>query len=106
MIFEVLWESAKRGELLLLEGSLCRWHLRGDGQITIYEIIVLPEYQRHKIGTQIIAYLKQIPDATSIFAKCPVDLPANYWYQYLEFIDEGIETTKTGRRLRLWRYQF
>jgi hypothetical protein len=49
--------------------------------------------------------LKQIPGATSIFAKCPWDLAANDWYHRRGFADEGLEATKTGRWLRLWRLQ-
>lgn len=102
MIFEVLTESAKRGELILVDGGFCHWHLRRDGQITIREIIVLPERQRQGIGTAMLEHLKRV-EATSIFAKCPVDLPANEWYQARGFTDEGIETTGSGRKLRLWR---
>ncbi len=36
MIFEALYESAKRGELLLVEGGMCRWHLRRDGVLVIH----------------------------------------------------------------------
>ena len=39
MIFETLYESAQRGELLLVNGGMCHWHLRRDGQLTIREII-------------------------------------------------------------------
>ncbi len=105
MIFETLHESAQRGELILMNGGMCHWHLRRDGQITIREIIILPEHQRHGIGSAILAQLKAVPGANSIFAKCPYDLGANEWYHRQGFVDEGIETTKTGRWLRLWRLQ-
>ena len=103
MIFETLYIAAQRGELLLLDGGFCHWHLRRDGQITIREILVLPDWQRQYLGVEILEQLKGVPGATSIFAKCPADLPANGWYQRQGFIDEGIETTRTGRELRLWR---
>jgi len=105
MIFEPLMQSAQRGELILVNGGFCHWHLRKDKQITIREIIVLPECQRQGIGTMILEQLKQVPDAMSIFAKCPADLSANRWYQALGFISEGTEITKSGRRLMLWRLQ-
>jgi GNAT superfamily N-acetyltransferase len=103
MIFEALYESAQRGELLLVDGGLCHWHLRRDGQLTIREIIVLPEHRRQGIGTKMIERLKRVPGAGSLFAKCPVDLPANGFYCKLGFIDEGVEVTKTERWLQRWR---
>lgn len=103
MIFEPLMESADRGELILIDGGFCHWHLRKDGQLTIREIIVLPVWQRMGIGTMILEQLKQTLGATSIFAKCPADLPSNLWYKARGFQDEGTEFTKSGRSLRKWR---
>jgi len=99
MIFETLHESAKRGELLLVEGGFCHWHLRRDGQLTIREIIST----RRGAGSRMLTVLKTVPGADSLFAKCPADLPANDWYARRGFVCEGIETTKTGRELKLWR---
>lgn len=98
MIFEALYKSAQHGELLLIDGGFCHWHLRRDGQLTIREIIAT----RKGAGSEMLGILKG-KGATSIFAKCPGDLPANGWYQRNGFTDEGTETTKTGRQLRLWR---
>lgn len=99
MIFETLHESAKKGELLLIDGGFCHWHLRRDGQLTIREIIST----RRGAGFMMLAQLKRTPNASSIFAKCPIDLPANAWYERQGFLCEGIETTRTGRELKLWR---
>lgn len=103
MIFETLHESAQRGELILIDGGFCHWHLRRDGQLTIREIVVLPERQRQGLGTAMLEQLKRTSGATSIFAKCPANLPANGWYIRRGFAHEGIETTRTGRTLRKWR---
>lgn len=102
MIFEILNKSAIKGELILIDGGLCHWHLRRDGQITIKEIIVLPEQQRQGIGTIMLAILKT-KGADSIFAKCPAELSANGWYEKREFILEGQQKTKSGVVLNLWR---
>lgn len=99
VIFEILWESAQRGELLLVEGGFCHWHLRRDGQLTIREIISI----RPGAGAEILFYLRTRPGATSIFAKCPFELSANEWYQRRGFILEGEECTKTGRKINHWR---
>jgi hypothetical protein len=99
MIFEALHQSSQRGELILVDGGICNWHLRRDGQITIREIIS----QRPGAGSLMLSMLKSVPGATSIFAKCPADLPANEWYDRRGFTYEGTETTRTGRQLILWR---
>jgi len=99
MIFETLWESAQRGELLLVDGGMCHWHLRRDGQLTIREIIAT----RRGAGGEMLGVLKQTPGATSLFAKCPADLAANDWYAQRGFCCEGEETTPRGRKLKLWR---
>ena len=65
MIFEPLMESGNRGELILVDGGFCHWHLRRDGQITIREIIVLPERRGQGIGTAILEQLKCTPGAAS-----------------------------------------
>lgn len=98
MIFETLYESAQRGELLLIDGGFCHWHLRRDGQLTIREIIST----KPGAGSAMLAKLREQP-ASSIFAKCPIDLKANDWYRRRGFELEQTETTKTGRQLNLWR---
>lgn len=102
MIFEILEESAKRGELILVDGGICNFHIRRDGQLTIREIIVLPEYLGQGIGSSILSRLIAMKPK-SIFAKCPSDLSSNGWYEHMGFILEGTETTKRGRKLNLWR---
>lgn len=99
MIFEILFDAAKRGELLLVEGGFCHWHLRRDGQLTIREIIST----QLGAGSKMLNELKQIPGATSLFAKCPTDLDANEWYENRGFSFEGEEITRSGRGLKLWR---
>lgn len=98
MIFETLYASAKRGELLLIDGGFCHWHLRRDKQLTIREIISI----RPGAGSEMLTRLKQQP-AESIFAKCPADLAANGWYERRGFILEQTEVTRTGRNVHHWR---
>lgn len=99
MIFETLHESAQRGELLLVDGGMCHWHLRRDGQLTIREIIST----RRGAGSLMLRRLEATPGATSLYAKCPADLPANDWYSRRGFVLEATETTKSGRVLKCWR---
>ena len=104
MIFEPLWESAQRAELTLVDGGLCHWHLRKDKQLTIKEIIVLPKKQGQSIGRSILEKLKT-KGASSIFAKCPVDLLSNGWYKKMGFVLERTTPTRTGRKVNEWRLQ-
>jgi hypothetical protein len=99
MLFETLNQSAQRGELMLVDGGMCHWHLRQDGQLTIREIIAT----RRGAGSQMLNRLKLTPGATSLFAKCPANLPANDWYSRRGFHVERRETTATGRELIHWR---
>lgn len=99
MIFDALYESAQRGELLLIEGGFCHWHLRRDGQLTIREIIST----RPGAGQKMLTALRYTPGATSIYAKCPAELAANAWYAKRGFALEGCETTKSGKPINLWR---
>lgn len=100
MCFEQMYDSMKKGELLLIDGGICHWHLRRDGQLTIREILAT----RPGAGTEMIETLKRTTGALSLYAKCPADLPSNEFYAKRGFICEGVEVTKTGRRLNLWRF--
>lgn len=99
MIFETLWDSAQRGELLLIDGGMCHWHLRRDGQLTIREIIAT----RKGAGGEMLRQLLTVPGAASLFAKCPAGLASNDWYLRRGFVCETVETTKTGRRVNCYR---
>lgn len=98
-MFEQLITAQNRGELILIDGGFCRYHLRGDGQLTIYEILS----QKEGNGKRMLASLEKVPNVHSILAKCPADLPANQWYLKNGFIHDGIETTRSGRQLIVWR---
>jgi hypothetical protein len=99
MIFETLYQSSQKGELLLIDGGFCHWHLRKDGQLTIREIIS----QRPGAGQEMLTVLKATVGAQSLFAKCPAELAANDWYGRRGFVCEGTEKTRRGRELLLWR---
>lgn len=99
MIFDSLYESAQRGELLLIDGGFCHWHLRRNGQLTIREIIAT----RRGAGREMLEILKRTPGATSLFAKCPAHLDSNGWYARMGFVREGQEHTRTGKAINLWR---
>lgn len=99
MIFDALYESAQRGELLLVEGGFCHWHLRRDGQLTIREIIST----RRGAGSTILDSLKRTPGATCIVAKCPAHLDSNAWYARRGFDLVSTETTQSGKPINVYR---
>jgi hypothetical protein len=100
MIFESLHDSNEKGELILTLGGYCRWHRRRDGSITIYEILS----QRKGAGSEMLQMLVA-RKPTAIQAKCPDDLPSNAWYARRGFRLDRFETTKSGRKLNLWRLE-
>jgi hypothetical protein len=103
MIFETLYESAQRGELLLVTDGLCHWHLRKNGQLTIREIIVTRP--GCGVGTDILSRLRRIGSerfADCIVAKCPADLPANGWYRAKGFELIRTEKSAKGREINVW----
>lgn len=85
MIFAALDESAARGELLLVAGGLCRFHLRRDGVVTIREIVVLPEVRRTGIGSRLVDEVQRRNPARTLRASCPAALPANQFWRGLAF---------------------
>jgi 5-methylcytosine-specific restriction endonuclease McrA len=96
-MFEQLYDSLKRGELILIDGGLCRYHLRRDGQLTIHEIVST----RPGAGQEMLARLRAV-GAARIVAKCPADLPSNAWYARRGFQKIAEETTPSGRHLNVW----
>lgn len=102
MIFNALNDAAERGELILVDGGLCHYHLRRDGILTIREILVLPERQGQGIGRAILNQLRTVPNARVIRAKCPAALEANGWYRAMGFEIAYVDQTRAGDRLFVW----
>lgn len=100
MIFNALYAAAQRGELLLVEGGFCHWHLRRDGQLTIREIIST----ERGAGSRMLDILRLTPGATSIIAKCPCDLESNDWYYRRGFVlVEQQPTRNTKGAVNVWK---
>lgn len=97
MEFIILYESMLRGELLLLDGAMCRYTFRKDGQITIHSLLSYKKGQ----GKFIIHQLA-LRNPKSIFAKCPVEYESNGFYQHLGFTKE-LEEVRKGKIINHWR---
>jgi hypothetical protein len=101
MIFDALMESSQSGMLILIDGGLCRYRHRRDGQITIYEILS----QRPGAGSAMLAVLAE-KQPTCIVARCPAHLASNAWYERRGFVLSAVETTRNGGTLNVWRLSF
>lgn len=81
------------------------FHHRRDEQTTLYKIVVLENYRGKGVGKLLINELvdkaKKL-DKRLLLLKCPEDLPANYFYDHINFRLTHLENGK-GRRLVVWR---
>jgi hypothetical protein len=87
---------------MLINGGLCRWHLRRDGTITIREILSTKPGAGRLMLRRLGALARRL-QASAIVARCPADLKeANKWYHKMGFCLERTLKAKTGRRLHEW----
>lgn len=99
MIFAALSEAADRGELLLVEGGLCRFRRRKDGFVVVHEILVLPGCRRAGVGRLLVGRLKQLFPGATLLAKCPTEYAANGFWAHLGFRLVGVDG-----RCNVWEY--
>lgn len=71
MIFVALSEAAEKGQLILADGGMCRWHRRRDGVVVIREILVLPGRRRRGVGGDMIRQVLAANGGRVVKAKCP-----------------------------------
>lgn len=84
-----------------------KFHLRRDGQITLYSIAVRPNHTNKGIGKALITYLKQHlknVKGTKIKLKAPANISANVFYTRCGFSHKG---TDKGRKtpLNIWEWK-
>lgn len=101
--FNILYEAMIAGETVSPEGGFCQYHLRRDGQITLHVLLVDPDKRRRGIGRHILQIIRgRHPEASSIVAKCPEDLPGHHFYPAIGFQRTATETAKSGRVVHTW----
>jgi len=97
MCFERLMEARDCNELILIDGGMCHYHIRRDGQLTIREIIST----KKGAGSIILEILKKC-EVSNILAKCPVQLESNEWYKKNGFSLSRVERTRSGKDINVW----
>jgi ribosomal protein S18 acetylase RimI-like enzyme len=63
-----------------------------DGHATIYEIAVAPDWRGKGVGRKLVEAVcthARLHSCTRLRLKCPIDLPANGFYQRLGFVRIG-----------------
>ena len=104
-----LAEAIARGELLAAERAgeivgFVEFHRRRDGQVTLYHIAVAPAARRQGVGRAMLDGLAAVARASGagrVLLKCPVELPANAFYQRYGFrLEERLDGRKRG--LNVW----
>jgi hypothetical protein len=81
MILQTLLESHAKGQLLLVENGFCRFHIRKDGMLVIYEIFST----KRGTGKSILRILENKVH-NGILARCPSHYESNGWYNACGFV--------------------
>jgi len=106
----ILEDQIRRGEIFVIEEDhkvvgFITFHHRRDGWTTIREVCVLEEHRRKGSGRALIQQVEQSArqaNQRGIRLKCPIDLPANGFYERLGFT--RLTTIEQGKRrpLIIW----
>lgn len=99
MVFVALDEAAGRGELLLVQDGLCRFHLRRDGVVVVRELLVLPFRRRTGVGRRLVDLVRQTHPGRPVVARCPAAYPSNGFWARLGFL-----LVETARGVNVWRH--
>jgi len=86
----------------LAGAAICN-HCVRKPQTTLYDIAVYEEYRRDGVGSELIENITHDSPHRKIIAKCPLDLPANEFYENTGWTFVGREEGKS-RDLNIWRY--
>ena len=107
----VFHEAQRKGWLLIAVRDeqvigFANFRIRQDNNATLYDIVVDGLYRKQKIGKRLVqrlTWLVNVAGGEHIRLKCPQSLPANAFYEKLQFTCTGTETGKK-RPLNVWHY--
>jgi len=110
---QVYLDSLKKGELLIAKidsrvVGFVRYHHRRDSRTTLYEIATLPEIRGKGVGHRLVDAL--IADCQRVGSRCirlscPVELPANRFYEAIGFI-RSTRRSRPGKSRPLYEWEF
>ncbi|MYH83263.1 GNAT family N-acetyltransferase [Candidatus Poribacteria bacterium] len=86
--------------------GFANFRIRQDKNATLYDIVIDEPYRKQKIGKRLVqrlTWLVNIAGGEHIRLKCPQSLPANAFYEKLQFTRTGTEIGKK-RHLNVWHY--
>ena len=106
-------DSINKRELLVAKkanqvAGFARYHHRRDNRTTLYEIATTPDIRGKGVGRQLIDAL--IADCQRVASRClrlscPVELPANRFYEAIGFI-RSTRRSRPGRSRPLYEWEF
>lgn len=107
----ILYEAQEKGWLLVAVRDekvigFANFRIRQDNNATLYDIVVDEPFRKQQIGKRLIqrlTWLVNVAGGDHIRLKCPQSLPANAFYEKLQFIHTETETGKK-RPLNVWHY--
>lgn len=88
-----LMQAASQGELILMSNGFCRYHVRRDGVMVIYEILSLQKGVGKALLNELLRRAKEL-DCPRIQAKCPIEYASNEWYSENGFELAGKEKAR------------
>ena len=107
----ILYKAQEKGWLLVAVKNeevigFANFRIRQDNNATLYDIVVDKPYRKQNIGKRLIqrlTWLVNVASGEHIRLKCPQSLPANAFYEKLQFTHTGTEIGKK-RPLNVWHY--
>lgn len=107
----VLHEAQKKRWLLVAVQDeqvigFANFRIRQDNNATLYDIVIDDPFRKQKIGKRLIqrlTWLVNVAGGEHIRLKCPQSLPANAFYEKLQFTRTDTEIGKK-RPLNVWHY--
>lgn len=98
---KTLYTEYDDGEIV---GAALVNHCVRKPQTTLYDIAVCETHRSEGIGSQLVNKIADETPHEKIIAKCPIDLPANQFYNQtgwkLTVVEEG-----KNRSLAVWKYE-
>lgn len=101
MIFTILAEAAKKGELLFVDGGMVHFSQKRNGTFTVHEIIVLPSHRRRGVGEALVQRIRDLHPGCKMRALCPIQYESNAFWKGIGCLHRGIKRSGDVR-MNIW----